>query len=209
MGDGSALRRCREREDEEARLRYEYAGIISDTLRRLANSLEGCGVEMDVPVFASLARRMLQNLRVPYEGEPLRGIQVMGILETRNLDFRNVLLLSMNDDNFPAIRRLRRLSSPIICGSVTDCPLLSITMGYMPTISTGFCSGPSGRIWFTAPAPTRTVRANRADISISWNTNPPIRYGTGDRVGCRYRGSRTDCRGERRSGGPPVGTISR
>ena len=87
--------------DEEARLRYEYAGIISDTLRRLANSLEGCGVEMDVPVFASLARRMLQNLRVPYEGEPLRGIQVMGILETRNLDFRNVLLLSMNDDNFP------------------------------------------------------------------------------------------------------------
>ena len=66
-------------EDEEARLRYEYAGIISDTLRRLANSLEGCGVEMDVPVFASLARRMLQNLRVPYEGEPLRGIRETSI----------------------------------------------------------------------------------------------------------------------------------
>ncbi len=86
---------------EEGRLRHEYAGIIADTLRRLANSLDGCEVEMDVPVFVSLARRMLQNLRVPYEGEPLRGIQVMGILETRNLDFRNVMLMSMNDDNFP------------------------------------------------------------------------------------------------------------
>ena len=31
----------------------------------------------------------------------MEGIQVMGILETRNLDFRNVILLSMNDDNFP------------------------------------------------------------------------------------------------------------
>lgn len=88
-------------EGEEGRMRREYAGIIAETLRKLANSLEGCGVEMDIRVFASLARRMLQNMRVPYEGEPLRGIQVMGILETRNLDFCNVLILSMNDDNFP------------------------------------------------------------------------------------------------------------
>ncbi|MDE5706877.1 MAG: PD-(D/E)XK nuclease family protein, partial [Alistipes sp.] len=52
-------------------------------------------------IYTSLLRRHLQTLRIPYEGEPLEGIQVMGILETRNLDFRNVLLLSMNDDNFP------------------------------------------------------------------------------------------------------------
>ena len=52
-------------------------------------------------VYTSLLRRHLQTLRIHFEGEPLEGIQIMGILETRNLDFENVVLLSMNDDNFP------------------------------------------------------------------------------------------------------------
>lgn len=43
----------------------------------------------------------LPTLRIPFEGEPLEGLQVMGILETRNLDFENVIVLSMDDDNFP------------------------------------------------------------------------------------------------------------
>lgn len=90
-----------EAERADWRMRREYAGLIADTLRKLHHSLEDCGVELDVPVYVSLARRMLQNLRIPYEGEPLQGVQVMGILETRNLDFDNVLILSMNDDNFP------------------------------------------------------------------------------------------------------------
>lgn len=86
---------------DDVKLRREYAGIIADTLRRLSNSLDDCGIEIDIPIFASLARRMLQTLRVPYKGEPLQGIQMMGILETRNLDFENVMIMSMNDDNFP------------------------------------------------------------------------------------------------------------
>ena len=86
---------------DNIRLRREYAGIIADTLRRLSNSLDDCGIETDIPIFASLTRRMLQTIRVPYNGEPLQGIQVMGILETRNLDFKNILIMSMNDDNFP------------------------------------------------------------------------------------------------------------
>lgn len=79
----------------------EYFGVIADTLRKLGNSLTDCGVELTVPVVSSLARRMLQNVRIPYSGEPLSGLQVMGILETRNLDFDNVMIMSMNDDNFP------------------------------------------------------------------------------------------------------------
>lgn len=58
-------------------------------------------MEISTSIYTSLLRRHLQTLRIPFSGEPLQGLQVMGILETRNLDFRNVIILSMNDDNFP------------------------------------------------------------------------------------------------------------
>jgi len=38
---------------------------------------------------------------IPFEGEPLSGMQIMGFLETRNLDFDNLVLLSFNDDKLP------------------------------------------------------------------------------------------------------------
>ena len=53
-------------------------------------------------VMERLLRKALAGLRVPFEGEPLSGIQVMGILETRMLDFRHVILLSMNEEVMPA-----------------------------------------------------------------------------------------------------------
>lgn len=88
-------------EGDDARRRVEFLAVIAENLSKLRNSLDECEVDIDTPVYTSLLRRHLQTLRIPYEGEPLEGVQVMGILETRNLDFRNVILLSMNDDNFP------------------------------------------------------------------------------------------------------------
>lgn len=86
---------------KERMLQREFFGVIADNIRKLTNSLVDCGVEIDLRIFTSLLKRMLQNLRIPYSGEPLNGVQIMGILETRNLDFENVLILSMNDDKFP------------------------------------------------------------------------------------------------------------
>lgn len=87
--------------EEEARRRVEFLTVISEEIIKLSNSLDSCDIELSTSIYTALLRRHLQTLRVPYEGEPLEGVQVMGILETRNLDFRNVILLSMNDDNFP------------------------------------------------------------------------------------------------------------
>lgn len=58
----------------------------------------------DIPmaVFERLVRKVLSLMRIPFEGEPLSGLQVMGILETRMLDFRHVILLSMNEEVMPA-----------------------------------------------------------------------------------------------------------
>lgn len=79
----------------------EYFATIAETLNKLGNSVSECGIEINLRTLSSLARRMLQSVRIPYSGEPLSGLQVMGILETRNLDFENVMIMSMNDDNFP------------------------------------------------------------------------------------------------------------
>lgn len=91
-------------EGEDAALRLEYFSLIADQLHKLRNSLEQCDLDLSVPIFTSLLRRMLQKMTVPYEGEPLSGVQVMGILETRNLDFEHVVILSVNDDTFPGNR---------------------------------------------------------------------------------------------------------
>lgn len=89
---------------DDAGQRTEFLAVIAEEIHKLRNSLETCGIPIETETYASLLRRHLQTLRIPFEGEPLEGLQVMGILETRNLDFENVVILSMNDDNFPGNR---------------------------------------------------------------------------------------------------------
>jgi len=50
-----------------------------------------------------LIRRALQGLTVPFEGEPLAGLQVMGLLESRNLDFDELIVLGVNEGILPKI----------------------------------------------------------------------------------------------------------
>ncbi len=78
-----------------------FFALIIEHIHRLANSLEGCEVELSTKTYAALLRRSLQGVTVPFEGEPLEGVQVMGILETRALDFENVIFLSAGDSTMP------------------------------------------------------------------------------------------------------------
>jgi CRISPR/Cas system-associated exonuclease Cas4 (RecB family) len=48
-----------------------------------------------------LIRKMLKHMHIPFNGEPLAGIQVLGILETRTIDFKNIILLSANEGILP------------------------------------------------------------------------------------------------------------
>lgn len=51
--------------------------------------------------FRRLFNRLLNGASIPFHGEPAIGMQVMGVLETRNLDFSNLLMLSVNEGKLP------------------------------------------------------------------------------------------------------------
>lgn len=89
---------------EDAPMRSEYLAVMVESLSQLLNMIAACGVDLSLTICRKLVRRHLQGVRIPFEGKPLEGVQIMGILETRNLDFRNVLILSMTDSNFPGNR---------------------------------------------------------------------------------------------------------
>jgi CRISPR/Cas system-associated exonuclease Cas4 (RecB family) len=52
--------------------------------------------------FLRLFRQLCRGMKLPFSGEPLRGLQIMGVLETRNLDYKNVFILSLNEGSFPS-----------------------------------------------------------------------------------------------------------
>jgi len=94
---------AREEAEEKGmeQLQGEFMARFLGELHVLESSLTD-GPEFPVELLQNLLRRMVRTLRVPFEGEPLSGLQLMGILETRLLDFRHVVLLSMNEEIMPA-----------------------------------------------------------------------------------------------------------
>lgn len=80
-------------------IEYEYTYHYSLVVSRLNDVIEAQGVDMKIETYFSLLGKM--SLSIPFEGEPLAGLQLMGVLETRALDFDNIIILSMNDGVFP------------------------------------------------------------------------------------------------------------
>ncbi len=59
------------------------------------------GVEITDKSFFILLDRLFSTAQTPVSGTPLKGLQIMGVLETRALDFENVIILSMNEGTYP------------------------------------------------------------------------------------------------------------
>jgi len=68
---------------------------------RLADLLQDNLSDLSLPTFRKLLQQVLSKATIPFSGEPVRGLQIMGLLETRNLDFKNVLMLSVNEGMLP------------------------------------------------------------------------------------------------------------
>ncbi|MDO4803166.1 MAG: PD-(D/E)XK nuclease family protein, partial [Prevotellaceae bacterium] len=70
-------------------------------LNRLSKLIKEGFLDITEITFRRLFTQLLQSTSVPFHGEPIEGIQIMGVLETRNLDFRNILFLSCNEGVMP------------------------------------------------------------------------------------------------------------
>lgn len=87
----------------DIQVRNEFIYRIMLAVNRIEQLLKDPAISFTTDTFIRLMDRILRASSVPFSGEPLSGIQIMGLLETRTLDFRNLIMLSVNDGVLPAI----------------------------------------------------------------------------------------------------------
>ncbi len=70
-------------------------------VNRVYSLVETGDLTVNIQTLCKLLERILSTTSVPFSGEPVQGLQVMGFLETRNLDFKHVVMLSVNEGILP------------------------------------------------------------------------------------------------------------
>ena len=70
-------------------------------INRLYSLIESGELNVRTDTLKRLISKVLTASNIPFHGEPAIGMQVMGVLETRNLDFRNLVMLSLNEGQLP------------------------------------------------------------------------------------------------------------
>ena len=70
-------------------------------VNRLNGLIDSGDLQVTEQTLQRLTTQIIQQASIPFHGEPAEGLQVMGVLETRNLDFDHILLLSCNEGNMP------------------------------------------------------------------------------------------------------------
>lgn len=114
----TALRQCyrlvdllrgvyRHRDDA---LETEYLYLFFTLLKRLESMLEARRQELvGIRPFRALLFELIRQTSIPFSGEPVSDLQIMGMLETRALDFERVIVLSVNEGNLPSGKRVNSL----------------------------------------------------------------------------------------------------
>ena len=70
-------------------------------INRLYSLIESGELSVRTDTLKRLITKVLTASNIPFHGEPAIGLQIMGVLETRNLDFRNLIMLSLNEGQLP------------------------------------------------------------------------------------------------------------
>lgn len=90
-----SLRKTEESEDiDQVEIYKQYVETLEDAIKKYK-------IESTPLSVLQMVDKLLSNEKIGFEGEPLIGLQVMGTLETRSLDFRHVIIMSMNEGVMP------------------------------------------------------------------------------------------------------------
>lgn len=94
------LKDIRQRENNLLALEYLYR--FYELFNQLDELVKKYNFIKDLKSFQSLYRELLSSETLDFQGEPLEGLQVMGMLESRNLDFETVIITSVNEGILPS-----------------------------------------------------------------------------------------------------------
>ncbi|MNK22886.1 PD-(D/E)XK nuclease superfamily protein [compost metagenome] len=97
-----ALKGFMSTDDEEDKIAKAFLYSIFKVINKLINYYEAHPEMNNLSVLYSIYKQVIDMAEVSFEGEPLSGLQIMGVLESRVLDFENVIITSMNEGKFPA-----------------------------------------------------------------------------------------------------------
>lgn len=88
-------------EDNPDMLETKFLAHFRREVSEIMDLVRETKIEMNGSSFFILLERMFSSAQIGVNGKPLQGLQIMGVLETRALDFDNVIILSMNEGTFP------------------------------------------------------------------------------------------------------------
>ena len=90
------------RNGQDQKMESEFIFRFYTLVNRLGELLPLIGEALEVESFWRLVSGIAGQVKVPFTGEPLKGLQVMGLLESRCLDFKHVFVLAVNEELLPA-----------------------------------------------------------------------------------------------------------
>ena len=87
---------------QEASVESEILFSFYKSIQILENHLLDFKGDMDLKTLRAIFFQIIGKESIAFMGEPLNGLQMMGVLETRTLDFKNVIIMSVNEEKLPA-----------------------------------------------------------------------------------------------------------
>ena len=89
-------------DNEEEKITNAFVYSVYKIINKLISYFSNQNTITDLKTLASIYKQVINVAEVSFEGEPLEGLQIMGVLESRVLDFETVIITSVNEGKFPA-----------------------------------------------------------------------------------------------------------
>jgi hypothetical protein len=98
------------KDNEEEKISKAFVYAIFKTINKLINYYSKHAHIDKIETLYAIYKQVIDLAEVSFEGEPLNGLQIMGVLESRVLDFETVIVTSMNEGKFPAGKSMNSFS---------------------------------------------------------------------------------------------------